>query len=68
MEFVMKPGRGKRFGPNCIPVGTVVPIKSGDEVVGYAEVVEVKPDEIVMKRLSEGGEPKDGVCRKDREN
>jgi len=54
-EFIVRPPAGSRFAPDCIKIGTKVPIKSDGEVVGKAVVVEVRPDAVILRpvRLDE---------------
>lgn len=48
-EFVVRPKLGIRFGPNCIAIGTRVPVEKDGQVLGHAEVVEIRPDAIVLR-------------------
>jgi hypothetical protein len=46
---IIKPSHGMKFGPNCIAIGTRVPVEKDGQVLGHAEVVEIRPDAIVLR-------------------
>ena len=46
---IIKPSHGMKFGPNCIAIGTRVPVELQGKVIGCMGIVKIKPDGIVLR-------------------
>ena len=46
---IIKPSYEIKFGPNCIAIGARVTVEKDGQVLGHAEVVEIRPDAIVLR-------------------